>query len=79
MGQPVRAEITDDETPVEVVTRGPDARPVPNVPLRLEIRIGGAVVDFGRLSNKTPITGACDRAARASLATASGVHTENGG
>ncbi|MGD9903839.1 MAG: PKD domain-containing protein [Vicinamibacterales bacterium] len=42
---------------VEVVTRGPDARPVPNVPLRIEIRIGGTVVDFGRLSNKTPITG----------------------
>lgn len=42
---------------LEVVTRGPDARPVPNVPLRLEIRVGGTIVDFGRLSNKTPVTG----------------------
>lgn len=42
---------------VEVVTRGPDARPAPNVPLRIEIVVNGVIVDFGRLSNKTPVTG----------------------
>lgn len=42
---------------IEVVTRGPDARPMPNVPLRVETRVGGVIVDFGRLSNKTPVTG----------------------
>lgn len=43
---------------LEIVARGPDGRPWPTpVPLRIEIRMGGAVVDFGRLSNKTPVTG----------------------
>lgn len=43
---------------LEIVARGPDGRPWPSpVPLRIEIRMGGSVVDFGRLSNKTPITG----------------------
>jgi hypothetical protein len=44
---------------VEVVTRGPDGRPVGSIPLRIEIfRLGGAAPeDFGRLSNKTPVTG----------------------
>ncbi len=42
---------------VEVVTRGPDGRPVGSIPLRIEIRRGNAPEDFGRLSNKTPVTG----------------------
>jgi hypothetical protein len=42
---------------VEVVTRGPDGRPVGSVPLRLEIRVNGSVVDFGRLSSRTAVTG----------------------
>ena len=43
---------------LEIVARGPDGRPWPSpVPLRIEIHMGGAIVDFGRLSNKTPITG----------------------
>ena len=42
---------------VEVVTRGPDGRPVGSIPLRIEIRVGNASMDFGRLSNKTPVTG----------------------
>ena len=42
---------------IEVVTRGPDGRPVGSIPLRIEINVGNAAVDFGRLSNKTPVTG----------------------
>jgi chitodextrinase len=42
---------------VEVVTRGPDARPVGGVPLRVEIRLNGVNIDFGRLSNRSPVTG----------------------
>jgi PKD repeat protein len=42
---------------LEMVTRGPDGRALGSVPLRVEIRVGGSVVDFGRLSNKTPVTG----------------------
>ena len=42
---------------LEMVTRGPDGRPVGSVPLRVEIRVLGAAVDFGRLSNRTPVTG----------------------
>jgi hypothetical protein len=42
---------------VEMVTRGPDGRALGSVPLRVEIRVNGNVVDFGRLSNKTPVTG----------------------
>lgn len=42
---------------VEIVTRGPDGRPVGSIPLRLEIRVNGAIVDFGRLSSRTAVTG----------------------
>lgn len=42
---------------VEMVTTGPDGRPVGSIPLRVEIRVGGTIVDFGRLSNRTPVTG----------------------
>jgi chitodextrinase len=42
---------------VEVVTRGPDGRPAASVPLRVEIRVDGQAVDFGRLSSRSPVTG----------------------
>ena len=42
---------------LEVVTRGPDGRPVGSIPLRVEINVNGTAQDFGRLSNKTPVTG----------------------
>jgi hypothetical protein len=42
---------------VEMVTRGPDGRPAASIPLRLEIRVNGSIVDFGRLSSRTAVTG----------------------
>ncbi len=45
------------QSSVEIVARGPDGRPKGAVPVRAEIRVGGQVVDFGRLSTKTVVTG----------------------
>ena len=43
---------------LEMVTRGPDGRPVgPPVPLRVEITSERRRQDFGRLSSRTPVTG----------------------
>lgn len=42
---------------LEMVTRGPDGRPVGSVPLRIEMRVDGTIVDFGRLSSRTAVTG----------------------
>jgi len=42
---------------VEIVARGPDGRPMRAVPVRAEIRVGGQIVDYGRLSARNVVTG----------------------
>ena len=45
------------QSSVEIVARGPDGRPARAVPVRAEIRVGGQIVDFGRLSARNVVTG----------------------
>jgi PKD repeat protein len=45
------------QSAVEIVARGPDGRPMRSVPVRAEIWVGGQIVDFGRLSSRTVVTG----------------------
>ncbi len=47
---------------ITVTARGPNSEPRPNVPLRADIRVGGAIVDLGSLSSKHFSTGADGRA-----------------
>jgi PKD repeat protein len=63
---------------VTVLVHGPDGAPRPNVPLRAEIRFNGQVVDFGKLSAKSIVTGADGRAVFTYTAPAgvSGVESE---
>ena len=42
---------------VEILARGPDGRPMRAVPVRAEIRVGGQIVDYGRLSARNVVTG----------------------
>jgi PKD repeat protein len=64
-GLSLRSSVTPDildqdglsQAVLEMVTRGPDGRPVASVPLRVEIRVNGSIVDFGRLSSRTAVTG----------------------
>jgi chitodextrinase len=65
LGLSLRTTVTPDildqdglsQAVLEMVTRGPDGRPLASVPLRVEIRVDGFIVDFGRLSSRTPVTG----------------------
>ena len=45
------------QSTVEILARGPDGRPMRAVPVRAEIRLGGQIVDFGRLSARNVVTG----------------------
>ena len=45
------------QSAVEIVARGPDGRPMRSVPVRAEIWVGGVIVDYGRLSARTVVTG----------------------
>lgn len=64
-GLSLRTTVTPDileqdglsQSVVEIVARGPDGRPQRGVPLRVEINVGGVAVDYGRLSNRSPVTG----------------------
>ena len=47
---------------ITVTARGPNSEPKPGVPLRADIRVGGAIVDLGSLSTKSTTTGADGRA-----------------
>lgn len=47
---------------ITVTARGPNSEPKAGVPLRADIRIGGAIVDLGNLSAKSGATGADGRA-----------------
>ena len=47
---------------VTITARGPNGQPVPNVPLRAEIRVDGTLMDFGRLSTRNVVTGSDGRA-----------------
>lgn len=42
---------------IEITARGPDGRPLGSVPLRVETRLDGTPIDFGRLSSKSVVTG----------------------
>lgn len=64
-GLSLRTSVTPDildydgfsQSQVEIVARGPDGRPMRGVPVRVEIRLGGQIVDFGRLSARNVVTG----------------------
>ena len=43
---------------ITVTARGPNSEPKAGVPLRADIRVGGAIVDLGSLSSKSTTTGA---------------------
>ncbi len=45
------------QSAVEIVARGPDGRPMRSIPVRAEIRVNGQIVDFGRLSSRSVVTG----------------------
>ncbi len=47
---------------ITVTARGPNSEPRPGVPLRADIRVGGAIVDLGSLSTKSLTTGGDGRA-----------------
>ncbi len=47
---------------ITVTARGPNSEPRPGVPLRADILVGGAVVDYGSLSAKSSATGPDGRA-----------------
>jgi len=47
---------------VSVTVLGPNAQPLPNLPLVAEIRVNGTIVDFGSLSAKSIVTRADGRA-----------------
>ena len=47
---------------ITVAARGPNGEPKTGVPLRADIRVGGQIVDHGRLSNKSATTGPDGRA-----------------
>jgi hypothetical protein len=47
---------------ITVTARGPNSEPKAGVPLRADILVGGAVVDYGSLSAKSAATGADGRA-----------------
>jgi PKD repeat protein len=64
-GLSLRTTVTPDildqdgfsQSVIEMVARGPDGRPVRAVPLRVEIRVGGVNLDYGRLSSRNVVTG----------------------
>lgn len=45
------------ESQVEIVARGPDGRPQGGVSLRVDLTVGGVIMDFGRLSSRVVTTG----------------------
>jgi hypothetical protein len=47
---------------ITVTARGPNSEPKAGVPLRADIRVGGAIVDLGSLSSKSTTTGSDGRA-----------------
>jgi hypothetical protein len=47
---------------VSVTARGPNGEPIPNLPLRAEIRVNGVPSDFGALSARNIVTGPDGRA-----------------
>jgi PKD repeat protein len=42
---------------VEITARGPDGRPASGIPVRVEITVGGVIMDYGRLSSRQVSTG----------------------
>ena len=58
---------------ITVTARGPSSEPKAGVPLRADIRIGGLIVDHGRLSSKSASTGADGRATFTYTAPAGGL------
>ena len=47
---------------VTVTARGPNGQPIPNLPLRAELRVDGQPMDFGSLSARSIVTGPDGRA-----------------
>jgi large repetitive protein len=47
---------------ITATARGPNGAPLPGVPLRAEIAVGGVVTDFGKLSSTSLVTGSDGRA-----------------
>ncbi|MEZ5420864.1 MAG: PKD domain-containing protein [Vicinamibacterales bacterium] len=45
------------ESQVEIVARGPDGRPQGGISLRVDLTVGGVIMDFGRLSSRVVTTG----------------------
>jgi hypothetical protein len=45
------------QSQIQIVARGPDARPVSGVTMRVETYVGGVLMDYGRLSNRQVTTG----------------------
>jgi hypothetical protein len=58
---------------ITVTARGPNSEPKAGVPLRADIRIGGLIVDHGRLSSKSGSTGSDGRATFTYTAPAGGL------
>lgn len=58
---------------ITVTARGPNSEPKPGIPLRADIRVGGAIVDLGSLSSKQTTTGADGRATIVYTAPAGGL------
>ncbi|MFB3854474.1 MAG: PKD domain-containing protein [Vicinamibacterales bacterium] len=50
---------------ITVIARNENGEPVPNLPLRVDLMVGGTIVDFGSISSKNLVTGGDGRATAA--------------
>jgi len=61
----VLAQDGSSQSQIIIVARDANAKALPNVTLRLDVTVGGTIVDYGTLSSKTIVTGADGRAVAA--------------
>lgn len=45
------------QSQIEISAKGPDARPVAGVAMRVDLTVGGVIMDYGRISARTVTTG----------------------